>query len=117
MTAVTASATLPGMSSHKLAWLSDTGNGLQQTWEYPPRTCDLIHVGMDPLHLSAEEFRRLAGRIADLSADFLTSLDSQPIFPKTSGAEVERLFSTELPERGMGVDAFAALEDVIAHSR
>jgi aromatic-L-amino-acid/L-tryptophan decarboxylase len=72
---------------------------------------------MRPLELSREEFRRLSDKVTDLSADFLFSLDSRPIFPITSGAEVERLFSTELPELGMGANAFAALEDVIAHSR
>jgi glutamate/tyrosine decarboxylase-like PLP-dependent enzyme len=72
---------------------------------------------MDPLELSAEEFRRLAAKVTELSTDFLTSIDSRRIFPKTSGAESERLFATELPERGMGADAFTALEDVVAHSR
>src|SRR5258708_32953342 len=72
---------------------------------------------MDPLNLTAQEFRRLAGRITDLSSDFLTSIDGRPIFPKTSGAEVERLFSTPLPESGMGAEALTALQDVIARSR
>ena len=72
---------------------------------------------MDPLNISADEFRRLAAKVTELSTDFLTSIDSQRIFPKTSGAESERLFATELPERGMGADAFAALEEVVAHSR
>ena len=72
---------------------------------------------MDPLGISPEEFRRLAVRITDLSSDFLASLDSQSIFPETSGGEVERLFSTELPERGMGAEALAALDSVISHSR
>src|SRR5256885_8932809 len=72
---------------------------------------------MDPLELSAEEFRRLASTIADLSTAYLTTLDSQPIFPKTSGTEVEELFSTELPERGIGAEALAGLRDVVNHSR
>ena len=72
---------------------------------------------MRPLELSPEEFRRLATRVADLSAGFLTGIDSRGIFPKTSGADTERLFSTDLPELGMGAEALVALEDVIAHSR
>lgn len=72
---------------------------------------------MDPLELSPEEFRRLAAKVTEVSADFLTSIDSRRIFPTTSGAESERLFATELPERGMGAEAFAALNDVVAHSR
>ena len=72
---------------------------------------------MDPLELSPEEFRRLAANITELSTAFLASIDSRRIFPKTSGAESERLFATELPERGIGADAFTALADVVAHSR
>ncbi|HWZ83153.1 MAG TPA: aminotransferase class V-fold PLP-dependent enzyme [Terriglobales bacterium] len=72
---------------------------------------------MDPLDLSAEEFRRLAASITDLSSNFLTTLDSRPIFPKTSGDEVERLFSVDLPRKGLGPEALSALQDVIAHSR
>jgi aromatic-L-amino-acid decarboxylase len=72
---------------------------------------------MDPLDLSPEEFRRLAARITDLSSDFLSTLDARPIVPKTSGAEVERLFSTELPQRGLGSEAFSAFEDVVGHCR
>src|SRR6266576_5564942 len=72
---------------------------------------------MDPLEISPETFRRLADTIAELSSDFLTTLDSKPIFPKTSGIEVEKLFSTELPEQGIGAKALSALRDVIAHSR
>jgi aromatic-L-amino-acid decarboxylase len=72
---------------------------------------------MDPLDLSVEEFRRLAATITDLSSNFLTTLDSRPIFPKTSGDEVERLFSVELPQKGLGAEALSALQDVIAHSR
>jgi len=72
---------------------------------------------MDPLEISPETFRRLADTIADLSSDFLTTLDSKPIFPKTSGVEVEKLLSTDLPEQGIGAEALSALRDVIAHSR
>src|SRR5882672_9561195 len=72
---------------------------------------------MRPLELSPEEFHRLSDRVTDLSSAFLSNLDSCPIFPKTSGADVERLFSTDLPQKGMGAKALSALEDVIAHSR
>jgi len=72
---------------------------------------------MDPLEISPETFRRLADTIADLSSDFLTTLDSKPIFPKTSGVEVEKLFSTDLPEQGIGGEALSALSEVIGHSR
>src|SRR5450755_4190984 len=72
---------------------------------------------MDPLEISPEDFRRIAAGVTDLSADFLINIDSRPIFPKTSGVETERLFSTALPERGEGENALAALTDVITHSR
>jgi glutamate/tyrosine decarboxylase-like PLP-dependent enzyme len=72
---------------------------------------------MKPLELSAEEFRRLAGEVVDLSAQYLSNLDTRPIHPVTSGAETERLFSEDLPERGLGAGALAALADVAAHSR
>ena len=72
---------------------------------------------MRPLELSAEEFRRLAGEVVDLSAQYLSNLDTRPIHPATSGAETERLFSEDLPERGLGAGALAALADVAAHSR
>src|SRR5580765_1347436 len=72
---------------------------------------------MRPLELSREEFRRLTDEVTELSSDFVFSIDSQPIFPQSSGAESARLFATELPERGMGAEAFAGLRDVISHSR
>jgi aromatic-L-amino-acid decarboxylase len=72
---------------------------------------------MNPLEVSAEEFRRLASSVVELSSDFLSTLDTRPIFPVTSGSEVERLFATDLPEQGMGEKAFTALHDVARHSR
>lgn len=72
---------------------------------------------MNPLDLSLDHFRRLADRTMDSTSAWLSTLDSRPIFPRTSGAETERLFSSDLPERGMGAEAFAALDDVFAHSR
>ena len=72
---------------------------------------------MRPLELSPEDFRRLAADVTELSAEWLSSLDARRTFPNTSGAEVERLFALDAPERGMGERAFAALRDVVAHSR
>jgi len=59
----------------------------------------------------------MAGEVVDLSARFLSTMDARSIHPATSGAETERLFSEELPERGLGSRALAALADVAAHSR
>jgi aromatic-L-amino-acid decarboxylase len=72
---------------------------------------------MTPLELSNENFRRLAANVVDLCAGYLSTLDSRLTFPQTTGAESERTFDLELPERGMGDQAFAALTDVIAASR
>ena len=72
---------------------------------------------MKPLELASDDYRRLAASISDLTADFLSTLDSRRIFPVTSGAETDRLFSTPLPEQGMGEASLAALQDVIAHCR
>ena len=72
---------------------------------------------MTTLAISAEEFRRLADEVVGLSAQFLSNLNARPIFPATSGEETERLFAEDLPERGLGEQALAALADVAAHAR
>ncbi len=72
---------------------------------------------MRPPELTGEEFRRLAGSVVDLCAEFLNTLDERSIFPGITGAESQRLFDLDLPETGMGEQAFAALTDVIGNSR
>jgi glutamate/tyrosine decarboxylase-like PLP-dependent enzyme len=72
---------------------------------------------MDPLDISPDEFRRLAGDVVELAAEWLSGLDERAVFPPTSGAESERLFSRELPEQGLGAEALTAMRDVMAHSR
>ena len=69
------------------------------------------------MELSDAEFRRLAAEVAALSAEFLSSLDTRASFPETSGEATERLFSREMPLRGMGAEALAGLRDVMEHSR
>jgi hypothetical protein len=68
---------------------------------------------MTPLELSNENFCRLAANVVDLCAGYLSTLDSRLTFPQTTGAESERIFDLELPERGMGDQAFAGLTNVI----
>ena len=72
---------------------------------------------MNALELSPKDFRRLAGDVIDLCAGYLCTLDERSTFPQTTGAESERLFDLDLPERGMGDQALAALTDVIRNSR
>jgi glutamate/tyrosine decarboxylase-like PLP-dependent enzyme len=73
--------------------------------------------GANPLAVSSEDFRRFAAVVADLAAEYLGDLDSSRIFPATSGAETEQLFALDLPERGVGDAALAALRNVMEHSR
>lgn len=72
---------------------------------------------MNPLQLSVEEFREIAGQVTQLAADYLATLDSRSTFPAISGAESEHLFHTALPEEGMGSEALTALAGVIQASR
>ncbi len=72
---------------------------------------------MKPLELSPEEFKRLAGRAVEQTADYLAGLDRRPSFPRTSGDETARLFGERLPEQGMGAAAFDAVSRLLEHSR
>lgn len=72
---------------------------------------------MNRLEISPEQFRRLAERVTRLAADYLENMDSRPIHPRVSGRQTEAMFHTELPEKGLGEDAFAQLQAVIENSR
>jgi aromatic-L-amino-acid decarboxylase len=72
---------------------------------------------MKSLEISPDEFRRLAEKVTQLTADYLRELDSRSISPSTTGEEVERLFRAPLSEHGVGAEAVAGLQDVIEHSR
>jgi aromatic-L-amino-acid/L-tryptophan decarboxylase len=72
---------------------------------------------MNPVEISAEQFRRLAERVTHLAAEYLANIDAQTISPATSGEETLRLFGTVMPERGIGEDALKALPDVMRSSR
>jgi aromatic-L-amino-acid decarboxylase len=72
---------------------------------------------MKSLGISPDEFRHLAEKVTQLTADYLRELDSRPIFPSTTGEESERLFRTLLTDKGVGAEALAGLQDVIEHSR
>src|SRR6202142_4211737 len=72
---------------------------------------------MKALELSTEDFRRLAADVVELCAGYLCTLDERSTFPQTTGAESVRIFDLDLPERGMGDQAFASLTDVIGNSR
>ena len=66
---------------------------------------------MNPLEISTAEFRRLAERVAQLSAEYLEDLDSKPISPPITGEDSVRQFDQPLPEHGLGE---CALDDIYA---
>lgn len=72
---------------------------------------------MKSLEISPDEFRRLAEKVTQLTADYLRDLDSRSISPPTTGEETERVFRTPLNEHGLGAEALNGLQDVIEHSR
>jgi len=72
---------------------------------------------MRSLEISPDEFRRLAEKVSQLTADYLREMDSRPISPATTGEEAEQLFRAPLNEKGVGAEALVGLQDVIEHSR
>jgi len=72
---------------------------------------------MNPVEISADQFRRLAERVTNLAGTYLETIDAQAISPATSGDETLRLFRTAMPEAGIGEDALNALPDVMRLSR
>src|SRR5256886_1284609 len=72
---------------------------------------------MNALHLSVTEFRSLAARMTDLSADLLAALDGARAFPEVSGAHTARAFAAPVPEAGLRAGALDALGEVLALSR
>ncbi len=72
---------------------------------------------MNPLVITAEQFHDIALEIAELSADYLRSLDSLRAFPEVTGERSAALFGGSAPEEGLGLEALDALADVLAYSR
>ncbi len=72
---------------------------------------------MSRLDLSPEQYRILAKRAADLTADFLQQLSTAPAFPATTGEEVNEIFDSELPEKPLCDTAFDDLVRVLEFSR
>jgi glutamate/tyrosine decarboxylase-like PLP-dependent enzyme len=72
---------------------------------------------MTRLELSSEQYRKLAHRAADLTADFLQQLPGMPSFPNTTGEESKAAFDRPLPETGLGEAAFDDLAKVLELSR
>ena len=72
---------------------------------------------MRPLEISDVEFRRLAAEVIELSAEYLSTLDTRSIFPPTDGVESEQVLALDAPEKGMGQQALATLREVMARAR
>ena len=72
---------------------------------------------MNPLDITPEEFRRLSARVLEIAADYLQTMDARSIPPAGTGAEIERLYRTRLPEKGLPEEALRGLEEVASHSR
>jgi aromatic-L-amino-acid/L-tryptophan decarboxylase len=73
---------------------------------------------MRSLNLPDMEFRALARRLADFSADYLERMPQLPTYPAgISGRETEDLFSGDIPWEGRGAAAFDSLDEVFRLSR
>lgn len=72
---------------------------------------------MNPLEITPEEFRRLSARVVEMAAGYLQTMDARSIPPAGTGAEIERLYHTPLPETGLPEEALRGLQDVARHSR
>lgn len=68
---------------------------------------------MGHLELSAEDFRQLAHNIADFTANYLMELPQIRSYPRgVTGRDTERLFGTDAPLEGEGVQVFELLPPV-----
>jgi aromatic-L-amino-acid/L-tryptophan decarboxylase len=72
---------------------------------------------MNSLEISANQFRRLADRVAKLAEEYLGNLHSQPVAPAITGEESVCRFESGLPEQGVGEAAFDKLPEVFRSSR
>src|SRR3954463_4620462 len=73
--------------------------------------------GMNPLEIAPRELRNLLEKAAAAAAGYWESLPDRPVHPNTSAKRLEELFSAELPELGVGADAFNDLKNLFDNSR
>jgi aromatic-L-amino-acid decarboxylase len=72
---------------------------------------------VNPLDISADQLRQLLDDVAKFALRYLENLDAQPIAPKISGPEAERLFHSEWPDTGLKGEALAQLDSIAQSSR
>jgi aromatic-L-amino-acid/L-tryptophan decarboxylase len=70
------------------------------------------------LALSSDDFRALAHSLSDFTADYLERLPLIRSYPENiRGADIDQLFSTDIPVDGIGGAAFDLLPEIFDNSR
>lgn len=72
---------------------------------------------MKRLALDPAEYRYLANRAVELTAELLEKLPELPSFPQTTGERALAAFDSPLPEQGVGREVMDDISQVFAHSR
>lgn len=72
---------------------------------------------MNPINVSAEEFRRVSESVVQIATEYLQNIDERTIPPAESGAAMEQTYNAELPEAGLHEEALVGLADAVKHSR
>jgi glutamate/tyrosine decarboxylase-like PLP-dependent enzyme len=72
---------------------------------------------MNPLEISPEQLRLLLDEVTKIAVMYLEKLDSQPVLPKITGSEAERIFQGDWPREGLKADALAQLNTVVQNTR
>ena len=72
---------------------------------------------MNSLELTTEHFRQLSEQVLEIATDYLENLNERKIPAEGSGAEIDGIFRSSLPEIGIGEEALAGLKDVARYSR
>jgi aromatic-L-amino-acid decarboxylase len=72
---------------------------------------------MSPLDVAPNEFRALAGRVGEVAAEFLATLDESLTLSPTSAASTAASFDVPLSEEGLGAAALDDLTEISKHLR
>jgi glutamate/tyrosine decarboxylase-like PLP-dependent enzyme len=74
-------------------------------------------TGVNPLEISTDQFRRVAERISQMTADYLDQVDAMPVAPPVTGRQSFEAFDAVLPEHGLGEAALEDLQKMLRFSR
>ena len=72
---------------------------------------------MKPIDISPGEFQQLADCVVKIATDYLKGLDSSAIPPEGTGPEIDQVFRSPIPEKGLREEALSSLRDVVRYSR